>query len=380
MKRLFLSNIQQLTSQQIRERRENIQFERTKYYANRLPADVYIKDRSGLLTLIKPKIGDSSFKPDGFYICEYLSCSPDLLASYDQQARNTPSSMRQYLHNAVLQHWNAEPPNRNRYALEAYTKVDFTTLKENEGVIYSEDHDLVIMTGLTMSQMEKIHHPYSMAGYAYNSFQQTREGNPYIRKGDFTFNIRIVDNEDRFGSKWLLIDDKPFCVIACKDEQVTDGIYVTYSENTLGGHGPQNLMVNRFDFKDSGNLPHYSLYDSRQEALMARRSVQVEEATARIRELEAKATATDNAFRKNAQEREYLEREAETRREKHEQDMKKFERERERLESEHKLFMQKQVAESIAIKRKNTTELIKCVPAILSTVAVALTLFKKKKG
>lgn len=379
MKRLFLNSVQPLRYAQIRERRENIQYEKTKFYVNRLPMDVYIRDRSGLLTIIKPKIGGSMFAADSLYICEYISCSPDLLASYDQQARQTPNSMRQYMHHAILQHWKAEPPVRDKYSTEAYTQLDLNVLNENEGVIYLEDHDVVVMAGLSPSQMEKIHHPYSVAGYTYSSFQQIKKINPYIRKGDFTFNVRIVDNFDQFGSRWILVDDKPFCVVACKDEEVTDGIYITYSENKLNGHGPQNLLVDRFEYKDSENLPFYKMYESRQEALLARRSIQIDEANAKIRELEAKAAATDNAFRKAAHEREQLEREAVMRKEKYDQDMEKFKRDREKLENEHTLFMQKQIAEAISMKRKNTTELIKCVPAILSTVAVAMTLLKKKK-
>src|SRR5690606_31974944 len=104
-------------------------------------------------------------------------------------------------------------------------------LIENEGVLYLEEHDLVVMYGLAKEDMDKIHHPYSLTGYTVSSFQRVREENPYLRKGDFTFNIRIVDNHDQFGSRWILIDEVPFCIVACKDEEVTDGIYITYSKN-----------------------------------------------------------------------------------------------------------------------------------------------------
>lgn len=379
MKRLFLESVRPLSYSQMRERREKIQYEKTKFYVNRLPLDVYIRDRSGLLTQIKAKTGGSAFPLDRFFICEYISCTPDILNSFDQQARQTPKSMQQYAHQAVIQKWSAEPPARERYSVEAYTQLLLSDLKDNDGIVYLEDHDLLVMYGLTKEEMDRIHHPYSLSGYVTRSFENIRQTNPYISKGDFTFNIRIVDNADVFGSRWILIDDKPFIIVASKDNEVTDGIYVTYSDNTLNGKGPQILLADRIEFGESGKLPYYKLYESRQEAMAARRSTQVDEAAARLNELESKVTASQNALRKAQQDSENLEREAQLRKEKFEQEMEKLQRDQEKLKREHNIFIQRQVSEEIAMRRKNTTELIKCVPAILSTVAVAMTLFKKKK-
>lgn len=378
MKRLYLEHVRPLTSEQIQERRRHVEYEKTKFFINRLPSNVFVRDRSGLLTKIKPRVESTAFEADFFFICEQINCSPELTSDYVQQARQTDNRMRQYAHKVVLDRWVSEPPVAARYSVEAQCSLSLTELLVNEGIVYLEEHDIVVMYGLTNKEMENIYHPYSLAGYASQSVKKIRESNPYIRKGDFTFNIRIVDNHDQFGSKWILIDDAPFCIVACKDLQVTDGIYVTYSKNMLNGEGPQKLLTDRFDFTDGANLPYYKLYESQQEALLGRRSAQVEEAQARIRELEAKTTAAENSLRKAQAERENAEREAQYRQARHEQDMEKLRRENEKLQKDHDLYLQKQVAEMLAASRKNTAELIKCVPVVLSTIACTVALFKKK--
>jgi hypothetical protein len=378
MKRIFLENVKPLTHEQIVERRKKVEYEKTKFYVNRLAKDVYIRDRSGLLTRIKPRVESAAFEYDSFYICEQLQCTPDLSNDYIQQSRQTSNSMRQYAHRIILNNWTGEPPLSSRYSVEALSPLSLKTLLENEGIVYLEEHDVVVLYDLTVDQMMNIHHPYSLAGYTINSLQQVREDNPNLRRGDFTFNIRIVDNNDQFGSRWLLIDDNPFCIVASKDDHVTDGIYVTYSKNMLSGRGPQKLMTDRFEFKDGANLPYYKLYESQQEALLARRSTQIDEAWAKIKELESKTTTAENGLNKAKQERENIEREAQLKKQRHEQDMEKLQKEHQKLLKEHELYMQKNVGEMLSVGRKNTMELIKCVPVIIAAITCTMSLFKKK--
>lgn len=379
MKRVYLEHVKPLTTEQVQERRKRVEYEQTKFYINRFPSDVYIRDRSGLLTRIKPRVESTVFEPDFLFICEQVNCLPELKVDYIQQARQTSNSMRQYKHKAMLTDWKAEPPVAQRYSVEVLSGLSLEQLLANDGIVYVEEHDIVVLYGLTDREMESIHHPYTKAGYTVKSLAQIRELNPHVRRGDFTFNIRIVDNDDQFGSRWILIEDEPFCIVAGKDGDLTDGIYVTYSKNMLNGKGPQQLLTDRFDFADGGNLPYYKLYESQQEALLARRSIQVDEAQARIRELESKAATAETNLRKAQQERDNLERDAQIRREKHTQDMEKLKREHEKMAREHEIYMQKQVGEMLSVQRKNTTELIKCVPVVLSTIACTIALFRKKE-
>lgn len=378
MKRVYLEHVKPLTFDQLQERRRRVEYEKTKFFVNRLPKDIYIRDRSGLLTRIKSRVDSAAFERDYLFICEQLQCTPELNEDYIQQARQTPNSMRQYTHHVVLSNWTTEPPVSARYSIEVGSALSLATLLENDGVLYLEEHDLVVLYGLSATDMEKIHHPYSLAGYVVHSFERICEENPFLRKGDFTFNIRIVDNHDQFGSRWILIDDVPFCIVACKDPEVTDGIYVTYSKNMLNGRGPQKLMTDRFDFKEGANLPYYKLYETQQEALTARRSIQVDEAKARIQELESKASTAENNLLKAQQERENMEREAVFRRQRHEQDMDKLKKEHDKLQHEHELFLEKQVGEMLSISRKNTAEIIKYVPVFISAIVTIAALFKPK--
>ncbi|BAW19067.1 hypothetical protein [Ralstonia phage RP31] len=378
MKRLYLDHVKQLTYDQLNERRRKVDCERTKFFVNRFPDVVYIRDRSGFLTPINPRNESRVFDPDFLFICEQVQCTPETKSEYIRQARSTPNSMRHAQHRAILSNWSGEPPTVERYSVEVMSGLSLMQLMENDGVVYLEEHDIVVMYGLSQQDMERIHHPYSKAGYTYNSFQHISEDNEFLRKGDFTINIRIVDNNDAYGSRWILVEDEPFCIVACKDERVTDGIYITYSKNLLNGTGPQKLMTDRFDLHESDKKLPYKLYGSQQEALLNRRSVQIEEANVRIQELESKATAAENGLLKARQERDNMERDAQLREVRHGQDLEKLQRERAKLIQEHDLYMQKQVGELLSVSRKNTMELIKCVPVVLSAVAATIALFKKK--
>lgn len=378
VKRVYLDDVKPLTYEQLSERRSHVEYEKTKFFVNRLPCDIYIRDRSGLLTKIKQRLESRAFPLNHLYVCEQLSCLPEVIESFIEQARQTSKTMQQYTHKVVLQHWVGEPPISSRYSIETQCALSLQLLLDNDGVVYLEDHDLLVMYGLNEGDMSRIHHPYSIPGYAQQSFQQISMNNPHIRRGDFTFNIRIVDNHHTFGNRWLLIGDEAFCVVAVQDKQVTDGIYVTYSRNLIGGTGPQKLLTDRIDFKDSGNLPHYKLYESQQEALLASRGTQETEAKAKIQELESKAAAAENGWKKAQQERDNIERDALHRRQKHEQEMEKLRREQERMQKEHELYLQKQIGESVSVSRKNTMELIKYVPVVISAIACAASLFKKK--
>lgn len=368
MKRLYLDHVQTLTHDQRTERRRHVETDRTKFFVNRLPDDVFIRERSGLLTCLRPRIESSAYEPDYLFICEHIQCSPEAQQEYIRQARSTPNSMREYAQRAMLDHWSAEPPTSSRYSVEVLSGLSLTELLENDGVVYLEEHDLVVMYGLGQADMNRIHHPYSKAGHTLSSFQKVTEDNPYIRKGDFTLNIRIVDNNDEFGSKWLLIEDEPFCIVASKDGDVADGIYVTYSKNLLGGQGPQKLLSDRFAFGDK-KLP-YRLYASQQEALQHRGSLQ-------IQELETKARAAENSLLKVQQDRDNMEREAQLRLTKHDQELERLRQERVKLLKEHELYLEKQAGEVLSVRRKNTLEVIKCVPVVLAAIAATVAALKK---
>lgn len=369
MKRIYLDHVTELTSDQFHEQRKRIGLEHTRFFVNRLPDTIYIRDRAGLLTALPPRLESEVFEPDRFYIAEQYECSPEIRSEYIRQSRNTPNSMRQHTHKALLENWTVRPPVAKKFSTHVLSSVDLPTLMEHDGVLYLEDHDLVVMYGMTQQNMERIHHPYSKAGYTYNSFRRLCENNPYLRSGDFTLNIRIVDNHDTFGSRWVLLNDVPHCVVACKDEEVTDGIYVTCSKTTLNGAGPQKLLSDRFEFGDK-KLP-YKLYESQQEALQDRSSNQ-------LKELEAKALAAETGLLKARQERDNLEREAEQRQQKHAQDMEKLRNEHQKLIKEQELYMHKHVGDVLSVGRKNTIELIKCVPVILSSIAALVAVVRNK--
>ncbi len=370
MKRIYLNHVTQLTHEQFFEKRKRVKYEHTTFFVNRFPITVYIRNRAGFIIPIEPRLESDAFDLDHFYICEQYQCHPDLKNELIRQARSTPNSMRQHEHKALLANWTSQPPNNIRHTVEVLSGLDLETLEANDGVVYLEDHDVVVMYKLTPEQMEKVYHPYSKAGYTKTSFKHVGEDNPHLRAGDFTLNIRIVDNHDQFGSRWVLIDDQPHCIVACKDEEVTDGVYVTYSKNLLNGNGPQRLLSDRFEFGDK-KLP-YKLYGSQQEALQNRQANQV-------RELEAKALAAESGLMKVQQERDNIEREAEHRQRKHDQEMEKLRSERLRLIKEQELYMQKHVGELLSNSRKNTAELLKYVPVVITSIATLAALFKNQK-
>jgi hypothetical protein len=331
-----------------------------------------------MLTKIRPVLESNNFQRDILFIGDQISCSPDVRRSYVQQARQTTHAMQDRTHKAVLTDWGGIPPVSSMYGVETYSELSLELLRQYHGVVYLEEFDVVVLYGLSNQTMEEFQHPYSREGYARKSYKEVSESNGYISRGDFTFNIRIVDNQDQFGGRWMLVGDKPVFIAPNKSTDLTDGIYVTYSENPMGDKGPRKLLTTRLEFGEGANLPYYKLYESKQEALLASRSLLTEEAAARLHELESKAQTAENNLRKAQQDRENMEREAQFKRERHEQDMEKIRRENERMRREHELFKEKQAMEALATARKNTTEIIKCVPVIISAITCGLALLRKK--
>lgn len=382
--RLFLDDVQPLTYFQQTECRKYIDYEITKYFINRLPKDIYIKDRSGLLTKIISRIELTSFTKDCLHVCEKIQCQPEQVDSYTKQARATSVSMRQHMHKVVLQNWQAVPPVANKYSVEVLSSLTLEKLEQNDGIVYLEEHDIVVFYGLSEQEIEEVYHPYSLIGYTERSYQRIR--NDAIRKGDFTFNVRIVDNIGKVYPKWLLVGDVPFCVIPVKDPEIMDGIYVTYSKNTLAGEGPAQLFTDRFDISTMDQIPYHKLYNSEQEALFATNTSAEEKARVQLRELEIKAKAVEHAKRKAEQDLENLEKEIELRRLKNAQeqekiisDREKHQRDTERAREDHRFYYEKQEQERASINRKNTVDIIRYVPIILTVVMSVVTLLTKKK-
>lgn len=360
MKRIYLDGVKPLTHYQKIERRRHVDYQHLKYFINRLPDDIYIKDRSGLLTKICSRIDQVSFEMNCFHICENIECSPDNIKSYTKQARRHSPNLRAHLMKVVLINWCAEPPVNSSYSVEVLSTVSLALLRSNDGIIYLEEHDLVLMYGLTEEEALKIDHPYSLVGYVAKSFSRIED--EYIRHGDFSFNIRIVDNQGTFGSKWILINDKKaFCIIACQDTEVTDGVYITYTENKLGGKGPKKLFTDRFAFDALEELPFYKLFDSEQEALASGGEIARQEAQAKLFETETKLRTAENNLKKAQQDKERLEQEAEARKE------------------EHELNREKRDSEKASIYRKNTADIIKYVPVILLVVTNVIAALNKKQ-
>lgn len=384
MKRIFLEDVKPLSYHQQTESRRYIDYEHTKYFINRLPKDIYIKDRSGLLTKIVSRIEHTSFPINCLHICEHIQCHPDQVDSYTKQALTTSVSMRQHMHKVVLQNWQAEPPVNDKYSVKVLSSLNIDKLREYDGVLYLEEHDIVVVYGLSEEEAMCVTHPYSLTGYTERSYEQIN--NDAIRRGDFTFNVRIVDNVGNVFPKWLLVGNSPFCVIPVKDPEITDGIYVTYSKNLLSGNGPAQLLTDRFDFNNIDDIPFYKLYNSEQEALFASNTNAEEKARINLAELELKARAIEHAKRKSEQDLENLEREIELKRLKFQQeeekiksDREKLERESERAREDHSFYQEKQEYEKASSYRKNTADIIKYVPMILTVIVSVVTLLSKKR-
>lgn len=375
MRRIFLEDVGILPPHQRDAGRSKAKYKHEYYYVNTTHVNIYIVTRTGLVTAIEstPDVG-GGFEIGYLYLCERVVCGEGDMRSYIRQVNRTHASEHRGVQRILAkeQFLTENGPIRCS-SVDFAAKISRRELEDNGGSIFAEEQDVVVVLGTDTttradeSVAMRAVHPYSVHGNL-NAIAVT-EFNRNAGILSFWFSITIIDNSDTFGAKWVVLADKPVLVKAKVDRKRADGVYVSYP--TPAVITDAEATAEYFKFSDIDKIPHFKFYGTSREAAMS-----ILEAT--NADALAKATESENKYKKAIQEKENAEREQEYRNRKHQQDMERLERDNERLQKEHQNSIDKADIESKAIVRKNTGDLFKYVPMLITAVVCMLNVMTKK--
>lgn len=262
------------------------------------------------------------------------------------------------------------------------TRAEFD---RNGGSIYLTNLDLTLST-LNVNYVPK--HPYSLVGQR----QALVDGNMTLNKGQaFGYEIRIVDRDGRFGDRFVNIAGSVYQIHTSRDDELRDGVYLvspTPANGDIGFTQPRSVY---FTFEEADQaLQLYRTYndaktygdpdkqrdrelkewahrlkedelrskDDRQRRELEldrdRRAIEADREAAKLRQLDAEERIRlhDTALR---------EREANLARQEHEYKVRELELKRLNLELKEELDRR-------STTRKDTSEMIKYIPAIIAGI------------
>lgn len=353
----------------------------TKRFYNALSKTVHVVDRYGFVTEMQPRHGISGVNYREFLVVDEFNVGAGVLADYARAATEEVNPEKQYFQRTVLLReleikQKQQSPN-SPYRVSGYSHsigsvVAESMFSDNDGVIYLEDHDVVLIYGRDIETAKRIQHPYSKNGYSSRQYQEFKEQHPDIDSG-FVYNVTINDRGGIFGTKWIVISGEVIAIRPKADTDYSDGIYITRSRTTKYSEDA-NLETLFFTFEEKEEIPYHKLYDTIAEA---KSSLIEGEMEMKLRELETKAKLVDGQIRKALLDKEAIEKDAVLRDEKHAQDMLKVKRENEKLLKDFELYRTKHAMEVTGNRRKNTLELIKYVPVVIAGVVTIASIFKK---
>lgn len=245
----------------------------------------------------------------------------------------------------------------------------------NSGVVYVPSFDIIVSRHCPIAN--KIHHPYSSIG-------QLNAGDVLDVERDVAskLRLRLIDNNRVTGNRWYRVGEFAQQIEPEVCPQLLDGLYISYSGPDSGGWEHKF-----FPIKDvqTDKIP-IKLHGSRSEALSEDRNRELELEITRLKrevdlskqehELVKLSKQTTNETEKLLLEfiRRTEEEREKDRKSRMETELREAELIRKQRESEHKDFL-----EARAERRKNTTDLLKMVPVVISLAVALLALYKKSK-
>lgn len=267
------------------------------------------------------------------------------------------------------------------------------TLAELGSDAYLTNLDIVVTTLL---RNEGAKHPFSDVAIRNKLVEDNHSVND---SNSFGYGIKIVDNQQRFGDRFVNISGQVYKVPATIDELKYDGIYVTTSGGVNANvPNPKPTSV-RYDLDDEGVKENLRLYQTIESAKvhgdeLAEWRRRLEEQSHKIREEEQRIKEDrqkrqdeldeykyQRKIEEDKREEERKEREARLAEEDRLRNKKLAEEEHQRnleaLERKQIYEQQKSMYEHRSMERKDSHETVKLLPALVTGAAALFIAFSK---
>jgi len=333
-------------------------FTMTYEYYNHMHDTIYLRDRSGLVvTLVRERNIESTKR--NLYIKMTYRIANDKYADIQNQLsgidQHSDTLLRDIVGRATFTGKTTMITNQREFSIVyEITKEDIV---RNGGNVYCITTDTVV--GFDRHTLPL--HPSMLSATLTKSLSA---GLP-MDKESFLMNYTIVDNLGIFGDRYINWNSEIFRVPAIKDPERESGLYLLRS-NALHSSVERSFMESAYYTFEEAKTFKY-LYKSFEEALLDESTKQ----QAKI-EIEAMRTKHEQEVKKNQQEIEKLKLNADASAAAHqakmeaiEQDKRKLEEEREQMHIKMEYDKRRMDMEMRSYERKDQSEFIKFLPAII---------------
>ncbi len=225
-------------------------------YFNHCPFDVVVVDRTGLRQVVKSRTLDKrpsvvvrrsyTIVKEAFDgLNQYFTYTPEDALS------NTMKVLKSQLYIALKNN-----PNTQSVFITVDNTIDASELSKNNGDIYVVSEDLIISD---KPLMKAPNHPFNSKTFNADSFKVFSNAN-----GDVGINFEIVDNDNVFGERFIMLAKKIHKIIPKRDMLRQSGLYITTMERDPTQEGlkkPNQIYYPLENLEDN-----FGIYKTSQEA------------------------------------------------------------------------------------------------------------------
>lgn len=253
-----------------------------------------------------------------------------------------------------------------------FTEMD---LNEKNGMFYHDELDTVFKLG---EQAFNTPHPNSLPG----RLLETEDHAEMLRdRYGFVFSVEIVDNLGKYGERYLSICNQVYKVAPRRDNNKPDGIYIVSSKPTNGRLSSDEIITNCYGFDDAEKrLGIYTTYEMAasfgdQAAARKREIIDLEHVIALAKQ---QAALDKIANEQVLAERDRRLKDLEYERSLHTQAMDDLKARQEHLLEMERMRLKEHYEEK-STERKDSSEMLKFLPAVLAAVGTILMAYKAFK-
>jgi hypothetical protein len=336
-------------------------------YINGMGHSVFITDRSGIKVEVPPTYSAQL----GFTVIKTLSVQKDVNI-YIDDIYNANSTECSVLVKLVSEGNFDRIINRKQYEISYFIPKE--DIEKKGGSLYLYELDLLVST---LNDCYTPFHPFSEVGYR-NIMMMNEEASNTVE--DFGFSIKIVDSAGIFGDRFINISGMVFRIkTRYYYDGLMDGVYFVSSPESHGNivTGKPNSIKYTFEEADE----KLKLYRSQEEAetlgdVEAQRDKELKKLSIEVKERDMQIKKEKIEFEHQMElnrrelENEFFEKELQYKKDEMERDI-EIKRLKARLEEES--FKRKDYYEERNHQRKDTTESLKYIPALLAVFTAVLT-------
>jgi len=347
-------------------------------FINGLPKVVTVVDRDGVRVEIPPSTNPMV---NDFIIRVKLEIGREVNLNIDNLL-NSSSPGAAILVELVQRGDQIHRHGKRKFSLDYHITLD--DIESRGGSVYLNNLDRVVST---LQGNFVPHHPYSDIAVR----NQLVENDPNINDvASFGYSLRIVDSHNHYGDRYVNINNQVYKVPVVTSSSMPDGVYLTSSGTVEGNYQYARPVSKRYSFEEADDaLRLYKTVEdaktfgdviAEKEKELKELSVKLKEREQRLREEKMERESEFERFKQQIA-REQAEEDAQRKAEESRATQRMSRLKEEIAELEHQrtveMLKRKDTYESRSLERKDSSEMVKFLPAVVTGALALFVAFSK---